>query len=290
MLPSRPPKVTNCGLVNHHTRNLCHRPGRAANQPSTHDQIIFRGRQGTTHCHGTLQQPSPTKDPRVMQSRENSDHTTENRHSFRVRRSVYKVRSRLEKSAYIRSTIWCKWRLGRLTPGLQRINRRNTPLRRAIEWYDICVSVKCTLTDLSTLEKYRVAAALKFDNGRKYWLKLSIGDYNSVDPPGFFINVAKKRGVIECQTLDLVKLNMRLSDTSNEVVFRSDAIIEQLVGTLHSDASHLFKMCESVGLMDMLASFAQVSTTQNYVRPEITSRLALKSARHPILDKVWRSA
>ncbi|KAM3482271.1 hypothetical protein MY8738_004110 [Beauveria namnaoensis] len=107
-------------------------------------------------------------------------------------------------------------------------------------------------------EKYSVTATLKFDNGRKYWLKISIGDYNSVDPPGFFINVVKKRGAIECQTLDLVKLNMRLSDTSNEVVFRSDAIIEQLISTLQSDASHLFKMCESVGLIDMLASFTQL--------------------------------
>ncbi|KAM3542195.1 hypothetical protein ARSEF1564_004862 [Beauveria bassiana] len=107
-------------------------------------------------------------------------------------------------------------------------------------------------------EKYNVTATLKFDNGRKYWLKISIGDYNSVDPPGFFINVVKKRGAIECQTLDLVKLNMRLSDTSNEVVFRSDAIIEQLIATLQSDASHLFKMCESVGLIDMLAAFTQL--------------------------------
>ncbi|KAM3434839.1 hypothetical protein MY4824_005169 [Beauveria thailandica] len=107
-------------------------------------------------------------------------------------------------------------------------------------------------------EKFSITAKLKFDNGRKYWLKLSIGDYNSVDPPGFFINVAKKRGAIECQTLDLAKLNMRLSDTSNEVVFRSDAIIEQLIATLQSDASHLFKMCESVGLVDMLASFTQL--------------------------------
>lgn len=113
-----------------------------------------------------------------------------------------------------------------------------------------------------------------------------MGDYNSVEPPGFLINVAKKRGTIECQTLDLVKLNMRLSDTSNEVVFRSDALIEQLVEGLQADASHLFKMCESVGLMDMIAAFAQISTTQDYVRPEITGRLALKSARHPILDKV----
>lgn len=45
-------------------------------------------------------------------------------------------------------------------------------------------------------------------------------------------------------------------------------------------------MCEAVGLMDMLCSFAQISTTRDYVQPEITDRLALKSAKHPILDKV----
>lgn len=98
--------------------------------------------------------------------------------------------------------------------------------------------------------------------------------------------MVKKRGFLECQTLDLVKLNLRLTDTSNEVVVRSDSIIQGLVDNLQDEAPKLFKICESVGLADMLTSFAELTTTRDYVRPEITGTLALSCARHPILEKV----
>jgi DNA mismatch repair protein MSH4 len=103
-----------------------------------------------------------------------------------------------------------------------------------------------------------------------------------------FINVIWKKNHIECQTLDLVKLNRRLSDTSNEIIMRSDAVILELVKELRREVSPLFRVCESVALVDMIASFGQVTTTRDYVRPEIEETLALKSAKHPILDKVTR--
>ena len=96
----------------------------------------------------------------------------------------------------------------------------------------------------------------------------------------------RKKDKIECQTLNLVKLNLRLSDTTNEVVIRSDAIVHKLVKDIREEASSLFRICESVALVDMLSSFGQLATTRDYVKPEITGTLALKAARHPILDKV----
>ena len=36
----------------------------------------------------------------------------------------------------------------------------------------------------------------------------------------------------------------------------------------------------------MIASFGQIATTRDYIKPEFTSTLALKAARHPILDQV----
>lgn len=98
--------------------------------------------------------------------------------------------------------------------------------------------------------------------------------------------MVKKKDNIECQTLDLVKLNLRLSDTSNEVVIRSDVVIQDLMKVLRQEVRHLFRVCESVALVDMICSFGQLATTRDYVQPEITGTLALKSARHPILDKV----
>ncbi|KAI5463606.1 muts domain V-domain-containing protein [Mariannaea sp. PMI_226] len=128
-------------------------------------------------------------------------------------------------------------------------------------------------------------AVLKYDNGRKYWLRLQAAEFDDRSLPPVLINVVRKKDKIECQTLSLVKLNLRLSDTSNEVVIRSDAVIRSLVIELTREAPHLFRVCESVALIDMISAFGQLATTRDYVRPDITATLALKAARHPILDK-----
>lgn len=144
---------------------------------------------------------------------------------------------------------------------------------------------KTKLTNMC-IEDYRVAATLKFDNRRMYWFRIPTVDLDIESIPEDFINVIPKKNHIECQTLDLVKLNQRLLDTSNEIVMRSDGAIRDLVKELRRQVPPLFRVCESIALVDMISSFGQVTTTRDYVRPEIEEILALKSAKHPILDKV----
>ncbi|CEI69168.1 unnamed protein product [Fusarium venenatum] len=132
---------------------------------------------------------------------------------------------------------------------------------------------------------HKVNATLRYDNGRKYWLRFQAADFDDRPIPDILINVVRKKDRIECQTLDLVKLNLRLSDTSNEVVIRSDSVVQDLLRELRSHVPHLFQVCESIALIDMISSFAQLATTRDYVRPDISSTLALKAARHPVLDK-----
>ncbi|KAK4085152.1 uncharacterized protein Triagg1_142 [Trichoderma aggressivum f. europaeum] len=135
-------------------------------------------------------------------------------------------------------------------------------------------------------ETYRVAASLKFDNRRMYWFRIPTADLNKDTIQRDFINVIPKGNHMECQTLNLVKLNQRLFDTSNEIIMRSDVAIRDLVKELRRQVSPLFRICESIALVDMISSFGQITTTRDYVRPNIEDTLALKSARHPILDKV----
>ncbi|KAF5677578.1 dna mismatch repair msh4 [Fusarium heterosporum] len=128
-------------------------------------------------------------------------------------------------------------------------------------------------------------ASLRYDNGRKYWIRLRAADFEDIPVPDILINVVRKKDMIECQTLDLVKLNLRLSDTSHEVVIRSDSVVQDLLKELRYDVPYLFRVCESIALIDMMSSFAQLATTRDYVRPDISSTLALKGARHPVLNK-----
>ncbi|QPH16040.1 hypothetical protein C2857_000582 [Epichloe festucae Fl1] len=127
---------------------------------------------------------------------------------------------------------------------------------------------------------------LKFDNGRKYWLRLKSMDRDAGEIPAVFINVVRKQTGIECQTMQLIKLNGRLSDISNEIIARSDAIIQDLIIMLRASAPQLFRLCESVALLDMVASFAHLTIMRDYTRPEFRGAFAMKAARHPVLDKI----
>ena len=84
----------------------------------------------------------------------------------------------------------------------------------------------------------------------------------------------------------LLKLNQRISDSVNEVVMQSDSVVKVLLDGIRSHVSPMFKVCEGIALVDMLASFAHLVTSRDHVRPDLGGSLALKDARHPILEAV----
>lgn len=83
-----------------------------------------------------------------------------------------------------------------------------------------------------------------------------------------------------------MQLNNRITDSHNEAVMLSDKVIQELLDGIRAHAPDLFRVCEGLALLDMIASFGQVVTTRDYVRPEIDETLALKGARHPICERV----
>jgi DNA mismatch repair protein MSH4 len=92
--------------------------------------------------------------------------------------------------------------------------------------------------------------------------------------------------MIECQTLELVKLNQKITDAHNEVINMSDRSIQELIDDVRTEIHALFRVSESIAMLDMIASFAQLATSQDYVKPELTDTLAIKAGRHPIRDKI----
>ena len=137
---------------------------------------------------------------------------------------------------------------------------------------------------LTHAESHDMGLDLKYDNARQYYINIPAA---KVEPlPDIFINVYRRKHHIECQTLELVKLNQKITDAHNEVINMSDRTIQELIQSVCSEVSGLFKVSEAIAMLDMLASFAQVGTCQDYIRPELTDALAIKSGRHPIRDKI----
>jgi DNA mismatch repair protein MSH4 len=136
------------------------------------------------------------------------------------------------------------------------------------------------------LEEYDLATEIKFDQNRKYWLRLREYDVEGRQLPDILINRVRKGGHIECQTLVLVKLNNRITDSHNETIMLSDKVIQELLDGIRGHIATLFRVCEGIALLDMLASFGHSVTAREYIRPELGDTLALKAARHPICDAV----
>ncbi|EAU35337.1 hypothetical protein ATEG_04890 [Aspergillus terreus NIH2624] len=134
-------------------------------------------------------------------------------------------------------------------------------------------------------ETHDITLDLKYDTARQYYISISAAEI-ATTLPNVFINVYRKKNRIECQTLDLVKLNQKIVDAHNEVLNMSDQTIQDLIASVCLSISHLFKVSEAIALLDMLAAFAHLASAHDYIRPELTDTLALRSARHPIREKI----
>lgn len=127
---------------------------------------------------------------------------------------------------------------------------------------------------------------MKYDTSRHYYLEVPVSDLEARNLPDVFINVFRRKNTVQCQTLDLVKWSQKILDSHMEVLQLSDHVVQELISKIREDVSPLFRISEGIAMLDILASFAQLAMAQDYVRPELTSTLALKDARHPIREKI----
>ena len=127
---------------------------------------------------------------------------------------------------------------------------------------------------------------MKYDTARQYYIRVDASDLEERNLPDVFINVFRKKNMIECQTLDLLKWNQKIVDSHHEVLQMSDRGIQQLIDQIRQNMAPLFKISDAIALLDMIASFAQLVTTQDYCKPELTQALAIKNGRHPIRENI----
>ena len=141
------------------------------------------------------------------------------------------------------------------------------------------------ISDLS--DEHSLPLQTKFDNTRQFFLRLPAGELEQRDLPAVFINVYRKKDMIECQTLDLMKRNQKIADSHTEVLLMSDKSVHELIASVREHMSILFKICEGIAILDMISSFAQLVTSQDYVRPQTDSEtLGIRAGRHPIREKI----
>ncbi|GAA5894000.1 MutS family protein MSH4 [Sporobolomyces salmoneus] len=100
-----------------------------------------------------------------------------------------------------------------------------------------------------------------------------------------FTNINEKGKTVRFSSLELQKRNARISESILEVLLLSDEILDEIFEDIRENVACLYRCSEAVALLDMLASFADISSQHEYVRPELTGTLAIKSGRNPLHEQ-----
>ena len=131
-------------------------------------------------------------------------------------------------------------------------------------------------------------ADTKYQPARGYYLRVPESNFQGRDLPSELINCYRTRGFIECQTLFILKSNQRLNGSDAEIMAQSDKVVQNLLDEIRKQIAHLFRACEGIATLDMLAGFAEIATHTNaeYTRPEFKGTMCIEAGRHPIKEKV----
>ncbi|KAL0475097.1 muts domain V domain-containing protein [Neurospora intermedia] len=147
---------------------------------------------------------------------------------------------------------------------------------------------------------------LHMDSNRRYWLRFDYSDvereiqpqsdvqkansgevshWKQVSIAGLeMINGTRDKKHFKCQTTELLQRSRAIQLQADIATMQSDRLVIELKGRLQEHSSLMFDISDAIALLDMLCSFTQAATTQDYVRPMITDSMVIKQARHPIVE------
>ncbi|KAJ2370409.1 MutS protein msh4 [Coemansia sp. RSA 2610] len=106
--------------------------------------------------------------------------------------------------------------------------------------------------------------------------------------PEEFVNVTLKKQAVSFTTLDLIKLNNRLSSVVIEINLLTEKAIQNVAEVIRENITVLYRVSEAIGLVDMVVSFAHYCTLHSCVVPEFSDTINVVQGRHPVLEAIGR--
>ncbi|KAI8321236.1 hypothetical protein GQ54DRAFT_311960 [Martensiomyces pterosporus] len=102
--------------------------------------------------------------------------------------------------------------------------------------------------------------------------------------PEEFVNVVAKKSACTFTTLDLIKLNNRLSSVVTEISLLTSKAIRGVIDVIRENITVLYRISEAAALLDMIASFAHLCTVNPHTVPIFSDAMNVVEGRHPILE------
>ncbi|KAG2184970.1 hypothetical protein INT43_000883 [Umbelopsis isabellina] len=156
-------------------------------------------------------------------------------------------------------------------------------------------------------EETSMGMKVRFSENGGIFLCLPSDTLKRLSLPSQFINIVERKKQIHFTTIELLQLNYRVSESLSEIYRHSDrhmalmsikeiyylfindtsfSYIQSLLNDIRKSIHILYNISEAVAFLNMCMAFAHMCTIADYVRPDFSDTMALKSARHPIRERL----
>uniref|UniRef100_A0A8C3T4Z3 MutS protein homolog 4 n=1 Tax=Chelydra serpentina TaxID=8475 RepID=A0A8C3T4Z3_CHESE len=137
-------------------------------------------------------------------------------------------------------------------------------------------------------EKYNLPLKMSFSSARGFFIQMNAecAALPNGQLPSDFTKITKMKNAYSFTSADLIKMNERCQESLREIYHMTYLIVCKLLSEIYEHIHCLYKLSDTVSMLDMLLSFAHACTLSDYVRPEFTDTLAIKQGWHPILEKI----
>ncbi|CEP03601.1 DNA mismatch repair proteins mutS family domain-containing protein [Plasmodiophora brassicae] len=132
--------------------------------------------------------------------------------------------------------------------------------------------------DLPNLKKH-------FNATRGFYLSLPAANATNLHTQ--FIQVCRQGRRVTFSTADLISLDDRRKEALGDVLILTEHCLQELSASVRRDLHWLLNVTESIALLDMIVSFANLVTqSDSYVRPALTvdGPIAISKGRHPVKE------
>ncbi|CAM5162316.1 unnamed protein product [Natator depressus] len=137
-------------------------------------------------------------------------------------------------------------------------------------------------------EKYNLPLKMSFSSARGFFIQMNAecAALPNGQLPSEFTKITKMKNAYSFTSADLIKMNERCQESLREIYHMTYLIVCKLLSEIYEHIHCLYKLSDTVSMLDMLLSFAHACTLSDYIRPEFTDTLAIKQGWHPILEKI----
>ena len=153
-----------------------------------------------------------------------------------------------------------------------------------------CDYVEQMNNDVSALAEAH-QAPMKLDYNNKKGFSITIPNQKNCSInldklPEEFIKIVKTKTGVNFVTHEFAAKASLANDSIVEINKMNNAILNELLNEVREYIGFLYLLSDIISDLDMLVSFANVSMTEDYIKPEFGDSLVIRGGRHPILERI----